>query len=105
MPVKSVQGHVIWLPLIVVLSAIHHIAAQPQSGAATCQAVVSLSTNWVQTSNNVTFASININIVNKQATVVPVPWTLTLKDSAYGMVKQVILPATAHMCMHASWHA
>ena len=79
-----------WLPYLMLLAAARAVAAQPQSGAASCQAVVTLSTNWVQTSNNATFASVNLDIISTQAAIVPVPWTLTLKNSAYGMIKQVI---------------
>ena len=78
-----------WLPFLVLLVAAHSAVAQPQSGTATCQAVVTLSTNWVQTSNNATFASVNLDIISTQAAIVPVPWTLTLKNAAYGMIKQV----------------
>ncbi len=80
-----------WLPFLMLLVAAQHVAAQPQSGTATCQAVVTLSTNWVQTSNNATFASVNLDIISTQAAIVPVPWTLTLKNPAYGMIKQVTL--------------
>ena len=82
-----------WLPLLLVLTAACSTAAQPQSGTATCQAIVTLSTNWVQTSNNATFASVNLDIISTQPTIVPVPWTLTLKNAAYGMIKQASAPS------------
>lgn len=79
-----------WLPVLLLLFAARHVPAQPESGTATCQAVVTLSTNWVQTSNNATFASVNLDIISTQPTIVPVPWTLTLKNAAYGVIKQAI---------------
>ena len=87
-----------WLPALFVLSAAYISAAQPQSGTATCQAIVTLSNNWVQTSNNATFASVNLDIISTQPTIVPVPWTLTLKNAAYGMIKQVIASSNPCAC-------
>ena len=80
------------LSVLLLLTAAHQMAAQPQSGTATCQAIITLSTNWVQTSNNATFASVNIDIISTQSAIVPVPWTLTLKTPTYGMIKQVPYP-------------
>ena len=78
-----------WLQACLCLLYLRETAAQTQPGTAACQAIVTLSTNWVQTSNNATFASVNLNIVNKLPTAVAVPWTLTLTNAGYGMVRQV----------------
>jgi phosphatidylserine decarboxylase len=91
MPSQLWVRRVRWLQTVLFIAAIHQGAAQ--TGAVTCQAIVMLSDKWVQTSNNVSFASVNLNIVNTHATTVPVPWTLTLKNHAYGMIKQVNLLA------------
>lgn len=91
MPLQHLLRRARWLQAVLLLAALHRSAGQ--TGAATCQAIVTLSTNWVQTSNNVSFASVNLNIVNTQATAVPVPWTLTLKNPAYGVIKQASIPA------------
>jgi hypothetical protein len=100
MPLQHLLRRARWLQALLLLAALHHGAAQ--AGAATCQAIVTLSTNWVQTSDNVSFASITLNIVDAQATAVSVPWTLTLKNPAYGMIKQVSIP-TSH-CHHMPAH-
>lgn len=57
--------------------------------AATCQAVVSLSTPWASPQGDATLTSLNLNIVNLGSALIPVPWTLTLFSPAYGTIRQV----------------
>ena len=89
MLLRYLQCLITWLQACLYLLCLHQTAAQTHPGTATCQAIVTLSTNWVQASNNATFASVNLNIVNKLPTAVAVPWTLTLTNAGYGMVRQV----------------
>lgn len=64
-------------------------AAAAAANSVTCNAIVTLSNAWVTTTDNATYSSVNINLVNTAKTLLTVPWTLTLKNPAYGNIHQV----------------
>ena len=81
------------LPVLLVLALGTATAAPPPKAPAppliSCEAVVSLGTAWVSTQGNTSYTTVNLNIINKAATILAVPWTLTLQSAGYGNIRQV----------------
>ena len=81
------------LPVLLVLALGTASAAAPPKPPApppiSCEAVVSLGTAWVSTQGNTSYTTLNLNIINKAAAILAVPWTLTLKSAGYGNIRQV----------------
>ena len=91
------------LPVLIVLAlgtASAKKPAPPPPPPITCEAVVSLGSAWVSSQGNTSYTTVNLNIINKAAAILAVPWTLTLKNAAYGNIRQVhILPLSLHGVM------